>query len=130
LNATAETFVKFVPVIVTLVPTTPLVGANAAIVGGTNTTNGVALVAVPSDVTTVITPVVAPVGTVAVSCVALFTVNVAATPLNRTAVTLFFAATGPGTMKFVPVIVTLVPTTPLVGVNAVIVGGNNTVKIC
>ena len=44
------------------------------------------LVAVPPDVVTVIGPVVAPVGTFVVIRVALLTVNVAAVPLNLTAV--------------------------------------------
>ena len=73
----------------------------------------VALVAVPPGVVTVILPVVAPDGTVAVTDVAVLVVNVAVTPLNLTAVT---------PVRFVPVIVTLVPTGPLVGVNDVIVG--------
>ncbi|MBA4313471.1 MAG: hypothetical protein C0417_12680 [Chlorobiaceae bacterium] len=61
-----------------------------------------------------IDPVVAPVGTVAVICVDEFTVYVAIVPLNFTDVTL---------IKFVPVIVTLVPIGPFAGVKFVIVGG-------
>jgi len=52
--------------------------------------------------------------------VAEVTVNVALTPLNVTAV---------ARVKFVPLIVTLVPTAPLVGVKPVIVGGFTTVKL-
>src|SRR5947208_6396251 len=78
------------------------------------------LVAVPPGVVTLIVPVVAPVGTVAVICVAELTVNVALVPLNFTAV---------APVKAVPVIVTLAPTTPLVGVKLVIVGGLTTVKL-
>jgi len=67
-------------------------------------------------VVTLILPVVALFGTLALICVAEFTVKVvAATPLNCTLLAPF---------KFVPVIVTVVPTTPLVGVKAVIVGGD------
>ena len=70
---------KFVPVIVTLVPGVPLVGLNVVMVGaGTLTVKLVEDVAVPPGVVTVIVPVVAPIGTVAVICVALFTVNEAA----------------------------------------------------
>ena len=70
---------KFVPVIVTLVPGVPLVGLNVVMVGaGTLTVKLVEDVAVPPGVVTVIVPVVAPFGTVAVICVALFTVNEAA----------------------------------------------------
>lgn len=81
------------------------------------TVKSVVLVAVPPGVVTVIFPVVAPVGTVAVICVAEFTVNVAVTPLNLTEVVV-----KPVPLKFVPVITTVLPTGPKVGVNEVIVG--------
>jgi hypothetical protein len=82
----------------------------------------VALVAVPPGVVTEILPVVAPVGTFAVICVAEFTVNVVAVVvLNFTEVVVKVAPlTVP--LKFVPVIVTDVPTGPKAGVNEVIVG--------
>ena len=57
--------VKFVPVIVTLVPTGPLVGAKLAMVGGFVTVKLLLLVAVPAGVVTLTGPVVAPAGTVA-----------------------------------------------------------------
>jgi hypothetical protein len=81
-----------------------------------------ALVAVPPGVVTVILPVVAPVGTVAVICVAEFTVNVVAlVVLNFTELVVKVAPlTVP--LKFVPVIVTDVPIGPKAGVNEVIVG--------
>src|SRR5207247_4981951 len=63
LNATAVAPLKLVPLIVTLVPTVPLVGAKLVIFG--STTKEVALVAVPPDVVTLSVPVVAPDGTVA-----------------------------------------------------------------
>ena len=65
LNATAVAPVKFVPVIVTLVPTGPLVGAKLLTVGAGTTVKLLALVAVPPAVVTLTGPVVAPVGTVA-----------------------------------------------------------------
>ena len=65
LNFTAVAPVKFAPLIVTLVPTGPLVGVKLVIVGAGMTVKGVALVAVPPDVVTLSVPVVAPVGTVA-----------------------------------------------------------------
>ena len=71
------------------------------------------LVAVPPGVVTLSGPVVAPVGTVAWIVVAEVTVKLALTPLNVTVV---------APVKFVPLIVTLVPTGPLVGVKLVIVG--------
>jgi hypothetical protein len=79
------------------------------------------LVAVPPGVVTEISPVVAPLGTVAVTCVAELTVNVVAlVPLNVTAV---------APVKFVPVITTEMPTEPLVGAKLVIVGDPTTVKL-
>jgi hypothetical protein len=82
----------------------------------------VALVAVPPGVVTEILPVVAPVGTVAVICVAETTWNVVALVLlNFTELVVKLAPlTVP--LKFVPVIVTDVPTGPKAGVNPVIVG--------
>ena len=72
------------------------------------------LVAVLADiVTTVIGPVVAPVGTVAMISVVELVVKLASTPLNRTFV---------GLIKFVPVMVTIVPDPPLPGENELMVG--------
>jgi hypothetical protein len=73
-----------------------------------------ALVAVPPGVVTLIVPEVAPAGTLAVIDAAELTVKVALVPLNETAV---------APVKFVPLMVTLVPTDPLVGEKLVIVGG-------
>ena len=57
---------KFVPLICTLVPTGPLVGAKLVIVGGLAVTvKLLALVAVPPPVVTPMGPVPAPEGTVA-----------------------------------------------------------------
>ena len=78
------------------------------------------LVPVPLGVVTLILPVVAPVGTVAVICVAEFTVNVVAlVVLNFTELVV---KAGAVPLKFVPVILTDVPTGPNSGVNEVIVG--------
>ena len=66
MNLTAVAPVKFVPVIVTLVPAGPLVGVKLVIVGGLAVTvKLLALVAVPPGVVTLSGPVVAPAGTVA-----------------------------------------------------------------
>jgi hypothetical protein len=73
----------------------------------------VVLVTEAAGVVTLIGPVVTPAGTVAVILVALTALNVAATPLKVTAV---------APVRFVPVIVTIVPTGPKVGVNEVMVG--------
>src|SRR5258706_10147105 len=100
---------------VTLVPTGPLVGAKLVMVGGLAVTvKAPLLLAVPPGVVTLIGPVVAPAGTVAVIEVAELTVKVAPTPLTVTAL---------APVKLVPVIVTLVPTGPLVGAKLVMVGG-------
>lgn len=106
--------IKFVPVILTDVPTGPKVGANEMIVGAATTVKLAALVAVLMVFVTLILPVVAPVGTVAVIDMFELTVNeVAVVVLNLTAVV---------PQRFVPVIVTLVPVGPAVGVNEVMVG--------
>ena len=66
LNATAVAPVKFVPLIVTLVPVGPLAGVKLVIVGALAVTvKLVALVAVPPGAVTLSGPVVAPAGTVA-----------------------------------------------------------------
>jgi hypothetical protein len=85
------------------------------------TVNEVALVAVPAEVTTWISPLVAPVGTVVVIWVPVeFTVNgVALTPLNLTRV---------APVRFEPLITTDVPTGPVVGENDVM-DGPVTVKV-
>jgi hypothetical protein len=76
------------------------------------------LLACPPTVTTTL-PVVAPVGTVVMMLVGLQLVGVANVPLN---VTVLFACACVGP-KFVPVIVTGVPSGPEVGLSKVIVGG-------
>src|SRR5436190_2076180 len=73
-----------------------------------------ALLAVPSEVVTLIGPLVAPAGTVAVIAVAEPTVKLELVPLNSTAL---------APVKLVPLIVTLAPTGPLPGVKLVMVGG-------
>ncbi len=75
-----------------------------------------ALVAVFAPTVTVILPVEAPDGTVAVSCVVLPELSEAVVPLNLTVLELSVA------LKFVPEIVTDVPTMPLDGDTLEIVG--------
>ena len=66
LNRTADAPVKFVPLIVTLVPAGPLVGVKLVIVGALAlTVKLLALVAVPPGAVTLTGPVAAPAGTVA-----------------------------------------------------------------
>ena len=103
---------KFVPVMVTEVPTGPLGGAKDEIVGvGTNVNP--ASVAVPTGLVTLTLPEV-PDATTAVMLVAETTLkDVAAVPPKLTAVV---------PIKLVPVMVMVVPLPALVGVKLVIVG--------
>ena len=77
---------KFVPLTVTLVPITAVVGEKLVIVGAdeATTVKAVALVALPDGVATAIVPVVAVAGTLVTICVVVELVTVAVTPLNVT----------------------------------------------
>ena len=80
-----------------------------------------ALVPVPTELVTLIVPVVAPAGTTAVSWVPESTVNVVAlVPLKATDV---------APVKLVPFTVTVLPTFPPFGENEVIVGAVKTLKL-
>lgn len=110
---------KLVPAIVTVVPTGPVLGSKLVMVGepaGVTVKSDV-LVAIRPPTSTVILPVVAPAGTVVVMFV---TVGVplitAGVPLNFT---MLFAAVA---LKLVPVMLTVVPTGPVIGDMTVIVG--------
>ncbi|HYK39204.1 MAG TPA: hypothetical protein VEU98_04225 [Candidatus Eremiobacteraceae bacterium] len=115
LNPTLVAPVKFVPVIVTLVPTMPLVGEKLVMVGAAAFTVKLFVeVAVPTGVTITIFPVTAAAGTVSVTLVLLATEKVVAgIPPTATEV---------APVKFVPLTVTEVPTVPLVGLKLVIEG--------
>jgi hypothetical protein len=122
---------KFVPVIVTDVPTGPDVGLTLEIAGGGGVTVKLtpllALLGDPPMLTTTF-PVVAPLGTGTTMLVALQLVGVAATPLKVTVLVLWVEP------KFAPVIVTGVPTCPDVGLRLEIVGplplANVQLRIC
>ena len=77
---------KFVPLMVTLVPAGPMVGDKLEIVGALEaaTVNEVLLETEPPGVVTLITPVVAPLGTVVTSSVAVAEDTVAVVPLKVT----------------------------------------------
>src|SRR5262249_58682498 len=96
---------KFAPVIVTDVPTGPVVGDRLVMLGATVTVKLTPLLADPPTVTTTL-PVVAPLGTGTTMLVADQLVGVAVVPLNFT---VLVPCVDP---KFVPVIVTDVPTSP------------------
>lgn len=122
LKETALAPVKLIPVRSTEVPDTPLVGANELITGAG--TKLVPLVPTPVEVVMVIGPMVALVGTWTVTDVAVHGgTTVASVPLNLTVLVPWLPP------KFVPVMVTEVPTAPPPGVNEVIVGGGRTVKL-
>jgi hypothetical protein len=90
----------------------PVVGLQTTV-----TIKSLVLVAVFPETVTVIFPVVAPDGTVQVMDVAVLAVTMAVVPLNCTVLLLGIA------LKFVPVMVTVVPTGPEAGVKEVMVGG-------
>src|SRR5438477_125832 len=114
LKVTAAVVVpKLAPVMVTAVPTGPVVGFRLVMAGADEVTvKFTPLLAIPPTVTTTL-PVVAPPGTDATMLVALQLVVLAVVPLKVTA---------PVVPKLVPVMVTAVPTGPEVGFRLVIVG--------
>jgi hypothetical protein len=107
---------RFVPVIVTAVPTGPDVGLRLVMLGAAPATvKFTALLATPPTVTTTF-PVVAPLGTATVMLVALQLVGAPAVPLK---VTVLVPCIAP---RFVPVMVTAVPTGPEFGFTLAIFG--------
>ena len=115
LNITDVVHPKFVPVMTTLDPTLPVVGAKDVIVG-TPAAAGmkfVVLAVSAAGVSTVIGPAVAPAGTVAVTWASeMKTSPIDDVPLNRTSVI---------PVKPLPLMVTTAGDTPHVGVKDVIV---------
>ena len=112
---------KFAPAMVTEVATGPDVGLRLMMLGAVVTVKGTPLLGRPETVTTTF-PVAAPVGTGTVMLVALQAVGVAAVPLKLTELLPCVAP------KFVPVMVTEVPTGPDVGFRLVTPGATRTVK--
>jgi len=114
LNDTPVAPVNPLPLIVTPVPTGPDAGEKLVIDGEEPdvTVKLFALVAMPAVAVTLIFPVVAPEGTVAVIWVGLFRVKAALVPLNVTA---------EAPPKLVPVMTTEVPIGPDAGEKPVIV---------
>ena len=119
-NFTEVAPVRFEPLIVTEVPTDPLVGENDEIFGTPATVNVSELVSVPPGVVTLIFPVVAPEGTVAVILLDDSTVKVALVPSNFTEV---------ASARLEPLIVTEVPTGPLFGENPEMVAADWVVTV-
>jgi hypothetical protein len=113
LNFTVELLLKPTPLIVTTVPVGPLAGAKPVI--DSVTVKFEALVPVPAGVVTEILPVTAPLGTVALIWMPDTNVTVAEAFVPNLTV-------APGT-KPVPLIVTVPPVIPDVGVKELTVGG-------
>ncbi len=119
LKRTCDVPTKLLPSIVTIVPAGPLPGLNDAMPGswlGAITTKPCVLLAVPAAVVTMINPLVAPAGTMAVIEFTPFTKKPAETPLNLTLCTL---------TKLVPVIVICAPAWPLIGLKKLIEGSGD-----
>jgi hypothetical protein len=104
-------------------PPSKLYDAAVHAIAGIVTVKFVADVPVTPPTATVITPVVAPVGTVVVIEVAVDAVTIAVVPLNCT---VLLAAV---VLKFVPVMVTVAPTAPVAGAKLVIVGVDAVVTV-
>ena len=113
---------KFDPLIVTAAPTIPEVGTRLLIVGAAVTVKVTPLLATPPAAVTTTFPVVAPLGTVATTWLALQLVMVAVVPLK---VTLPVPWVGP---KLDPAITMDEPTAPVLGVSEVMLGAAVTVN--
>jgi hypothetical protein len=120
LNDTIGVVLKFVPEMLTIAPTAPLVGENSTIVGVESTVKFDPLVILTPFTNMEMGPVNAPPGTTVLMVVALKEFTIAATPLKDTVGVV---------LKLVPVIVTNAPTAPLVGEKEVSVGVERTVKL-
>jgi hypothetical protein len=114
---------KFEPLIVTDVPVAPEVGEIVLMLGGGITVNETPLLATPPAAVTTTLPVVAPVGTEVVICVALHVLTVAAVPLN---VILPLPWVGP---KLDPLMVTAAPIIPELGTKLLMLGAGVTVNV-
>src|SRR5207245_4510654 len=110
------------PVIVTDVPAAPELADMLLMLGTASTVNDTPALATPPTVTTTL-PVVAPAGTGVTIEVALQLVGVAAVPLNVTVLVPWLEP------KFVPVIVTDVPTAPELGDKLLMLTVGRTVKL-
>jgi hypothetical protein len=107
---------KFVPAIVTAVPTAPDAGLKVVMLGTAAPTEKLTpLLAIPPTATTTF-PVVAPLGTATVMLVALQLVGVPVVPLNFTVLVPCVAP------KFAPMIATAVATDPEFGFKLVMLG--------
>jgi hypothetical protein len=124
LNSTIGAEMKFVPVIVIVVPTPAAVGLKLLMVGEGNTVKLAALVTVTPLTVTVITPDIAPAGTVVVKLLTEEAVTTAVLLL------LNFTTWSVGVvLKLLPDIVMVAPTAPLAGLNPEMAGVGKTMKL-
>jgi hypothetical protein len=114
---------KFVPVIVTEVPTTPEVTDSEVIEGAGTTVKLIPLLDTPPHAVTTTFPVVAPDGTGTAMLEALQLVAVAVIPLN------FTVPVPCVEPKFAPAMMTSAPTAPVVGERLEMLGAGTTVKV-
>jgi len=115
---------KFVPVMITVVPLIAPVGLNPVMVGVGNTVKLPGLVTVTPLTVTVTTPVTAPAGTVTVILLVVEAVTVAVLLLLN--FTTLFAGV---VLKLFPSIVTVALTAPLDGLKPLMTGVGKTVKL-
>jgi hypothetical protein len=123
LTVGAGDVLKFVPEIITVAPTAPLVGLNPVIDGVGSTVKSLTLVTVTPLTVTEIFPEMAPTGTMVVMLVSVEEETVASVPLK-----LIVFSVGV-VLKLVPVMVTVVPSAPLLGVKLEMVGEATTIKL-
>jgi len=114
---------KFSPLITTLAPIAPLSGVIDVMVGDPSTLKLLLLVIVIPLTMILIGPVVAPAGIVVVILVVVDAVTVAGIPLNETVLLVGVV------LKFVPEIIMVAPSAPLLGLNPVSVGVGATEKL-
>jgi hypothetical protein len=113
LKVTFDTFPRFSPSMLTVVLTVPKVGEKSVMIGPVPVRKLLLVVKLPLGVVTMMGPVVAPLGTVALIWVVAVIVALAEVLLNLTVI---------GLKKFSPSMVTVVAAAPAVGVKSVMMG--------
>jgi hypothetical protein len=116
---------KFVPLIVTAVPTTPALGARLLMLGSEDETVKRTLLLFPPPTETSRSPVEAPAGTATVIDVSVELMGLA----NSSGLKTTWGDWVPPAVKLLPVITTVAPTGPEVADKLVMTGGGVTVKL-
>src|SRR5208282_3859299 len=120
LKVTLVADARFRPSIVTGVLVVPIVGLKSVTMGPMPVKNSLVLVTEPSAVVTLISPLVAPEGTVAFNCEVETIEATAVAPLNLTVT---------GVKKFPPLMTTAAPMAAAAGENPVMVGALEVIKL-